>query len=354
VNSRLSRTNNQIPIVTIIFFGIAIITLLASSSVSISPLSSSCHVSFRFIPDFPKDLSNFPQQQRPTTNNKSSSIMSERDFHDDIIAPDFGSAFDDDSSSESSDGSYTEEEYQMGLDFWKQSGQSQSTYPYNPDGTWCLSPAIHDQIALVDQKDLPEDVKDIELERLVYLMECEIEANSPPGSAIDLAGAIDDGRFNPWDDRPAELTSAERVMIWKAKNPDMIAPYVPVIGEYKQDSSLCACDCDSGSGDYENPPSCRGKLCALEKEGSSVGQVVRAVNLAFAQLLDEAVIEWVKKRDAEAAMNGEMEGERVLGKEQVKEIAVEYVYSVILKSEKKESRQENGRKQEGRERARSL
>jgi hypothetical protein len=207
------------------------------------------------------------------------------------------------SESSYSEGSYNEEEYQMGLDYWKQSGRSEDSYPYNDDGTWYLSPAIVDQIALVNKPDLDQNERDLEIERLVYLIDKEIQSGSPRESAIDLADAIEEGRFNPWDNRSSHLTSKDRVFLWKAMNPEIFVSYAttppPAIGEPEADSSPCACD-------HSDPDVlCFGDICAVVKEGSSVRQAVRAENLFNFRVMNDEMAILIKERDEEAGFVAE-------------------------------------------------
>jgi len=200
-------------------------------------------------------------------------------------------------SSESSDGSYTAEELQMGLVFYRQSDQAITSYPYNPDGTWEFSPAVFDQIALLGNNGLSEVEIDMELDVLQYLIEADVETNSPKESAIDLAEAIEDGRFNPWDTTLPELTCVDRVMLWKAMSPYRMNLGKPQIGHVKEDSRMCACRTDIGTGRNGNEAPCLGDFCALVKEGSSESQVGRALELHGLRAKCEAMMSMIRERD---------------------------------------------------------
>jgi hypothetical protein len=204
---------------------------------------------------------------------------------------------DDDASSESSDGSYTSTEYQMGLDHFNQRSERELAYPFNPDGTCCLSPLVLDQIALLTEHELPEIENDIEVENLLTMIENDVEISSPQGeSAIDLADAIDDGRFNPWDDRPSELTSSDRVRLWLAKGPGMSFLEHISIDDFQEDSTPCACNLNPSEIDSDDDIPCVGEFCALIKPGSSERQIARAQELAAARIKDDEVRLRVEER----------------------------------------------------------
>jgi hypothetical protein len=226
------------------------------------------------------------------------------------------------SESSDSDGSHTQEEYQMGLDYYKQSRHSEDPFPYNPDGTWYLSPAIVDQIALVNKPDLDESEKDDQIELLVNLIDQEIHSGSPRESAVDVATAIEKGIINPWDNRPLESTSQDRVMLWRAHNPQIYVSYAhdpaPVIGEPESDWAPCACD--------RSDPEvlCFGDICAVVKEGSSANQAARAENLFNANVKNDEMAKMVKERDMEAGfVAGRDDGFR-LEREEIEELIEEF------------------------------
>ena len=299
----------QLPI--IVFIDVAIITLaflyvlIDIISILRQPLIHFDHdlseTSFQTLP--PTSSLQHHRQSTPITMSEPTfSVLLQQNIITPAPAPAivFGSPNDGYQSSESSysQGSYTEEEYQMGLDYWRRSGHSESSYVFNPDGTWCLSPAIVEQIAVIEKLDLDGSERDSEVDYLLYLIEEEIDSSSPRESAIDLADAIEEGRFNPWDNRPTGLTSKDRVMLWRAMNPEIFVSYssdpAPIIGEPEADCLPCACD--------QSDPEvlCFGDICAVVKEGSSVNQAARAENLFNARIKNDEMAILVAERDRAA------------------------------------------------------
>lgn len=217
----------------------------------------------------------------------------------------------------------------MGLQYYKQrlaQGSNQEE-----DGLVSLSPAIEAQIALIDGGTLSEAEKDVEIMRLEALITDEMTAILPSGSAIDMEAAMEDGRFNPWDNRPTTITFTQRVMLWKAQTPNMPALDVPVIGDCDKDSVPCACD----RGD--KGVLCYGRICALIKKGSSVNQVKRAKVLSAAWSRDMAMIvkvsarvaakglaeevEWIEEEGGQGDGDGEYEEGKVEGSVQLEAVA---------------------------------
>ena len=323
----------QLP--TVIFFDIAIIILailyIIIDIVSIlrQPLIQLNHElfepSFQFLPPT-SSLQPYRQSPSITMSESTYSVSPEEDIVTPPLAPEpiIFSPNDECQSSESSDsdGSYNEKEYQMGLYHYTQSGHSEDSYPYNPDGTWYLSPAIVDQIALVDQPDLDESEKDNEIELLVYLIDEEIQSGSPQESAVDLAAAIEEGIINPWDNRPLDLTSKDRVMIWRAMNPEIFVSFAydpaPVIGEPEPDWAPCACD------KLDPEVLCFGDICAVVKEGSSANQAVRAENLFNADVKNDKMAKLVKERGMEAGFVAGRDNGFFLDRGEIEELIEEF------------------------------
>ena len=323
----------QLPL--IIIFDIAIITLgilyviIDIVSIARQPLIFLDHQifepSFQLLPAASL-LQHHRQPPSITMSESTFSVLSEEDIVTPAADPEpiVFSLHDGDNSSESSDssGSHTEEEYRMGLDYYKQSGHSETSYPYNPDGTWYLSPAIVDQIALVDQPDLDESEKDKEIELLVHLIDEEIQSGSPRESAVDVVTAIEEGIINPWDNRPLESTSKDRVMIWRAMNPEIFVSYAydpaPAIGEPEPDWAPCACD----KSDTE--VLCFGEICAVVKEGSSANQAVRAENLFNANVKNDKMAKLVKERDTAAGFVAGRDHGFFLESDEIEELIEEF------------------------------
>jgi hypothetical protein len=321
----------------IIIFDIAIITLailyIIVDVVSIlrQPLIDLDHEllepSFQFLPP----TSSLQHHRKSSSTTMSEPTLSVRS-QEDIVTPATASTpepivfsrndGDKSSGTSDSDGSHTQEEYQMGLDYYTQSRHSEDPFPYNPDGTWYLSPAIVDQIALVDKPDLDESEKDDEIELLVYLIDQEFQAGSPRESAVDVAGAIEKGIINPWDNRPLESTSQDRVMLWRAHNPSIYVSYAhdpaPAIGEPEPDWAPCGCDIS------DPEVLCFGDICAVVKEGSSANQAARAENLFNANVKNDEMGKLVQERDMEAGfVAGRDDGFR-LEREEIEELIEEF------------------------------
>jgi hypothetical protein len=111
-----------------------------------------------------------------------------------------------DSDSDSSDGSYTSEEYQLGLQYFNSSPDRYSDYPYNSDATARPSPPTLAIIESLNSGTLSEEQVDEEVELLVMSIESDERLYNPPGSRVDIRVAMADGRLSD-DSDPFEIYS---------------------------------------------------------------------------------------------------------------------------------------------------
>jgi hypothetical protein len=225
-------------------------------------------------------------------------------------------------SATSSDSSYTEKELMMGRDMWVQSPDTACPNPTNQDGTWNYSPAVEDQVELLQSGKVSENEIEKEMKTLIHLMESEEEANKPETCPLDIAEAIDDNRLNPWEfgaqwEEEKALTKWVRFMIWQGGSPEFLpADRVPD-EEEEDDGDDEDCICGMSDFDFEDCEACLGRgLNALVIDGGSEEQVERA-NARLAKTLK---YEALRFHTDEACRR---EAEREVVEEEVEEGSVE-------------------------------